>query len=114
MTIRKATPDDIDLLIKLRIDYLLDENKIQCLEDTETVKTKMRNYLTKWLPTNSFIAYLAEDNSDVCSTAFMSIVERPPRTAKSSYLVGTVYNVYTYPGHRKKGIASKVMKALME
>jgi len=114
LNIRKATSDDIELLIKLRIDYLLDENKVQSLEDADVIKAKMRDYLTNRLPTNGFIAYIAEDNGEVCSTAFMSIVERPPRTAKSSYLVGTVYNVYTYPGHRKKGIAAKVMQALLD
>jgi GNAT superfamily N-acetyltransferase len=43
----------------------------------------------------------------------MSIVERPPIIAFSSYLVGTVYNVFTYPQYRGKGIATKVMTELL-
>jgi len=113
MIIRKATVDDIDLLIKLRIDYLLDENKIKNIDDVDILKAKLRDYFQKWIPVDGLIAYIAEKDCDICSTAFLSIVERPPRVADSSYLVGTVYNVYTYPNHRRKGIATKVMQALL-
>ena len=113
MQIRRATIDDIDLLLKLRIDYLLAENKVQELEDIEAIMDKLREYFEKWIPLKGFDAYIAEDNGSTCSTAFLSIVERPPRTAHSSYSVGTVYNVFTYPQYRRKGIAAQVMWTLL-
>jgi len=113
MLLRKATIDDIELLLKLRIDYLLDENKIKSIDDADILKIKLRDYFNKWIPVDGFIAYIAEIDGEICSTAFLSIVERPPRTADSSYLVGTVYNVYTYPNYRRKGIATEVMRALL-
>ena len=112
MNIRKATINDIDLLIKLRIAYLLDEGKIENIDDVGVLESKLRGYFEKWIPVDGFIAFVAEDNNEVYSTAFLSIVERPPRVASSSYLVGTVYNVFTYPDQRRKGIATKVMQAL--
>ena len=114
MVIRKATLDDLELLVKLRIDYLLEENKVQSLNDLENIKIKCREYFTKWLENNGFVAFIAEKDNEVYSTAFLSIVERPPRKATSSYLVGTVYNVFTYPQYRNKGIATKVMTELIE
>jgi len=113
MQIRHATTDDIDLLIKLRIDYLLEENKLHELNDIDVIKGKLREYFEKWIPLKGITAYIAEDNGNACSTAFLSIVERPPRTADTSYYVGTVYNVFTYPQYRRKGIATKVMGALL-
>jgi len=113
MQIRKATVADIDLLIKLRIDYLLEENKVQSLQDAEDIEKKLHDYFEKWIPNGNFIAFLAGDGGDIYSAAFLSIVERPPRTA-ASYLVGTVYNVFTYPPYRRKGIATKVMRVLLE
>ena len=45
MQIRHATIDDIDLLIKLRVDYLLEENKLQELKDIEVIKENSGNTL---------------------------------------------------------------------
>lgn len=56
---------------------------------------------------------IAENENEVLATAFMSMVERPPLIAFSSYLVGTVYNVFTYPQYRGQGIATKVMNELL-
>ena len=113
MQIRKTTVEDIELLIKLRIDYLLDVNKIKSIDDVDVLKAKLCDNFKKWIPVDGLIAYIAEQDGDICSTAFLSIVERPPRTADSSYLVGTIYNVYTYPNHRRKGFATEVMRALL-
>jgi len=114
MQIRKLTLYDMDLLVKLRMDYLLEESKLHSSRDVEIIKIKSREYFSKWIPSNGFVAFIAEEASEIYSTAFLSIVERPPRKAASSYLVGTVYNVFTYPEYRKKGIATKVMSALLE
>jgi len=114
MQIRKVTADDIELLIKLRLDYLREENKGQGFRSVGELKKKLRGYFEKWIETGGFVAFVAEENGDICSTAFLSVVERPPRRAFSSYLVGTVYNVYTDPAYRRRGIASRVMSALLE
>ena len=113
MLIRPVNIDDIDLLIKLRVDFLLDENKLHEFQDIEAIKGKLQGYFKKWIPLKGFTAYIAEENGNIYSTAFLSIVERPPRNANTSCLVGTVYNVYTYPQYRRKGIATQVMKALL-
>jgi GNAT superfamily N-acetyltransferase len=115
MIIRKASLDDIDILIKLRMDYLFNERgRILTQEEQENLKEKLRAYFQKYMPDSGFIAYIAEDNGRTLSGAFLSIAERPPQNALSSSFVGTVYNVYTYPEFRRKGIASKVMNALLE
>lgn len=113
MKIKRATIGDIDSLIKLRVDFLLDEKKLQGLSDISVIEGMLRDYFVKWIPANGFIAFIAEEGTDICSTAFLSIAERPPRTATSSNLVGTVYNVYTYPQYRRKGIATQIMQALL-
>ena len=114
MQIRKATINDLNLLIRLRIDYLLDEGKLKSIEDKNVLEGKLRSYFGKWIPIDGFVAYIAEKEKDVLSTAFLSIVERPPRMASTSYLIGTIYNVFTYPQHRRKGIATSVMQKIIE
>jgi len=114
MHIRRATVEDVDLLIRLRVDYLLDENKVHCFDDLGRFTDMLRDYFNKWIPLDGFIALLAEDKGSTLSTAFLSIAERPPRSAGTTNLVGTVYNVYTYPQYRRKGIATEVMLALLK
>lgn len=60
------------------------------------------------------IADIAEEGNEICTAAFLSIVNRPPRSARLSCRIGTVYNVYTYPQYRKRGLATAVIKALLQ
>ena len=112
--IRSTTLDDIDLLIKLRIDFLVEENTVSGHDDIKMLEDRIKTYLIKAIPDGGFIAVVAEEDGQALGTAFLSISERPPRSAATTNLLGTVHNVYTYPHHRRKGIASKVMKALLE
>ena len=114
MNIRKAGIDDIDLIIKLRIDYLREERGLTSLEEQEILKDELKVYLHKRIPSGDFIVFIAEDNGNIISTAFLSVIERPPRTALSSNLTGTIYNVFTYAEFRRKGYATKVISAILE
>ena len=112
MKVRKTVKEDIDLLIKIHMEYLFSEKGVSSSEEVQDIRTKLEEYFTEHL-NKGFIAIIAENENEVLATTFMSIVERPPLIAFSSYLVGTVYNVFTYPQHRGKGIATKVMTELL-
>lgn len=112
MKVRKLGKEDMDLLIKIRMDYLFAEKGVFSDEEVQDIRKKLEEYFTKYL-NKGFIAMIAENENEVLATAFMSIVERPPLIAFSSYLVGTVYNVFTYPEYRGQGIATKVMNELL-
>ena len=112
MKVRKTVKEDIDLLIKIRMEYLFAEKGVSSSEEVQDIKMKLEEYFNKHL-NKEFIAIVAENENEVLATAFMSIVERPPLIAFSSYLVGTVYNVFTYPQYRGEGIATKVMTELL-
>ncbi|WP_040330551.1 GNAT family N-acetyltransferase [Clostridium ihumii] len=112
MRVRKLGKEDMDLLIKIRMDYLFAEKGVFSDEEVQDIRKKLEEYFTKYL-NKGFIAMIAENENEVLATAFMSMVERPPLIAFSSYLVGTVYNVFTYPQYRGQGIATKVMNELL-
>lgn len=114
MEIKKADMNDIDLLIKLRIDYINEESHILSQNELTDISKKLKDYFCKHMADDGFIAVIAFEGSKVLSTAFLSSAERPPRDAFMSYRVGTIYNVYTYPEYRRKGIAAKVVTALIE
>lgn len=114
MTVRKTTEKDMELLIQVRLDYLLDQNGGKTLENEERLIENLRVYFKKGIERNEFIAVVAEENGRAVSTAFLSIAERPPRHGNSSNRVGTIYSVFTYPEYRRRGIATKVLQLLLQ
>lgn len=111
--IRKAVPDDMDKLIKLRIDYLTIDMGGLKAEDEAVIKSQLVNYIAKNI-NQTFIAYFAEVDKKVVSTAFLAISEKPANPHFITGKTGTLLNVLTYPEYRRKGLASKVIKRIIE
>ena len=115
MIIRKAVKSDIETLIKLRIDFLTeDDEKLTSDEEIKTVE-KLREYFLKHIESEDFIAALAEINGITVAVAFLVIQEKPvnPRyfvTGKTAVIL----NVLTYPKYRRQGIATKLLELLIE
>ena len=118
LNIRKATKEDIDILIKLRIAYLTEDGgNLTPDEESKTTK-QLREYFLKHLdnPNSSdFIAALAEVDGKIAATAFLIISERPvnPRYFPTGKM-GMLINVLTYPEYRRQGIATKLLELLIE
>ena len=114
MIVRKTTEKDMELLVQLRIDFLLDQNPEKTLANQEQLINNLYAYFEKAIMRNEFLAVVAEEEGKAVSTAFMSIAERPPRPGNSSNRVGTIYSVYTDPEYRRRGIATKVLQLLLQ
>jgi ribosomal protein S18 acetylase RimI-like enzyme len=114
MIVRKTTEKDMELLVQLRMAYLLDQNKEETTENQKQLINNLYAYFEKAIMRNEFLAVVAEDEGKAVSTAFMSIAERPPRPGSSSNRVGTIYSVYTDPEYRRRGIATKVLQLLLQ
>ncbi len=113
MNIRKATLEDIDLLIRLRFDYLLVDRGSLTTEEKEIIRSQLISYYTKHINTN-FIAILAEMDHTVVSTAFLAISEKPANPAFITGKTGTLLNVFTYPEYRRKGFSTQVISQIIE
>jgi GNAT superfamily N-acetyltransferase len=116
INIRKATKSDIDLLIKLRLDFLSDNKRDNLTPDEEKAITKQLNeYFQKYIDTDDFIAVLAEADGIIAATAFLVIIEKPVNlrsfpTGKTALIL----NVLTYPEYRYHGIATKLLGILID
>ena len=110
---RKAGKNDIELLIKLRLDYLNDDRGELSEQDKSAVAAQLKEYYPKHLGTD-FIAYIAETDGNIIATAFLAIKEVPANPAFITGKTGTVLNVFTYPEYRRKGIATELLKRLIE
>ncbi|MCL2199697.1 MAG: GNAT family N-acetyltransferase [Defluviitaleaceae bacterium] len=112
--LRKATTKDIPLLIQLRIDFIVDEAGAITQEQETAIRSQMQTYFTKHIPEDTCIVILAEADGKAVSTAYLSIFEKPAHISSLTGVAATVYNVLTYPSHRRKGIATKVVTRLIE
>lgn len=113
MILRRATLADINILVKLRIDFLVDDRGRLDDEEKSSISSQLRDYYEKHIG-KDFIAILAEEEGVVLSTAFLVIVEKPANPSFITGVTGTVLNVFTYPEYRRKGIATKVISLLLE
>ena len=115
ITIRKATKSDIEILIKLRLDFLTDDGDSLTSNEEVKITEQLRGYFTKHFDIGDFTAALAEVDGKIAATAFLIISERPvnPRafiTGKTALIL----NVLTYPEYRRQGIATKLLELLID
>ena len=114
MRIHRATMDDIDLLVKLRLDYIrTDWGSVPAAEE-DAIAAQLRPYLSKHLPAGDFVAMLAEEGDVVMGTAYMVISEKPANPTYPNGITGLIQNVLTYPEYRRRGIATRLLEALIE
>ncbi len=114
ITIRPATPEDIEQLIKLRLDFLEEDNPSLSNEDKSAISSQLKDYLKRQIPSKKFIAYLAIQEETIVSTAFMEIHEMPANIYSVNGLTGTILNVFTYPQYRNMGYATKILAELIK
>ncbi len=113
MTIRKATIEDIDLLIKLRIDYLNEDRWTLSEDEMTAITDQLQSYFPKHI-NDDFFAVFAEVDGKVVSTAYLVITEKPANPSFITGRTGTLLYVFTYKGFRRKGFASRVLQYIIE
>lgn len=112
MTVEYADMADITTLTKLRIEYL----KEDCGGLSEDVTAKISRDLPEYFKRNlnqRIFCYLIREKEEIAACAFLLIVENPLSPAFLTGKTGTVLNVYTKPGYRRKGYAKRIMQKLL-
>lgn len=117
MIIRKASasPEDIDILIQFRVDYFshdMNLNKLSKHEE-DAMRAQMPDYFRRHLG-NDLTAFIAEIDGVPVGTAFMLVIEKPANPVFLNGKTGMMLNVYTSAEYRLRGIATKVMEAVLE
>ena len=70
---RKATIDDIDILVEWRIKFLKDCFKNNNIEENRKLEFEVRGYLQGAMPDDSYVAWLAETNNNIVGIGAMII-----------------------------------------
>lgn len=108
-TIRQATLDDVDTLVELRLRFL---QEIGYAGDG--VADAVRGYMLQAIPQGQFVAWVAEEDSLIIATSGLVFNKKLPHGRNPSGREGFVLNMYTRPEWRDLGIATSLMKAIVE
>lgn len=110
---RKATADDIDALVKLRMDYLNETQGGITFDEEPIIASQLKTYFTGTIDKN-FFAVFAEIDGEIVSAAFLTVFDKPARPSFITGRTATLLNVLTYPEYRRKGLATQVVKMLID
>ena len=110
MEYRKATAEDIDLIIELRRIQLIHE---QAQEEVE-IKHDMKAFFEKAFAENRIIQILAEEDGVAAATGAVLFYEYPPGFSNPSGKVAYIANMFTSPDYRRRGLTFEIMDMLVE
>ena len=112
MNVERAGTEDIEDLVKMRLNYLIEDNGSLDIQDCEAIKRELPGYFKTHLDKDLFV-YVIRDGQNIVSCAFLLIVDKPMSPAFINGKTGLVLNVYTCPSYRRKGFAKTIMEALL-
>lgn len=109
----EAGKADIDELVRLRIEYMIDDFGSVSDYERECMEKQLPDYFNRKLG-DELIAFVARDGNKIVSVAYLHIIEMPANSILLNGIYGDVLSVYTEPEYRGKGLCSQLMKNLLE
>lgn len=107
--IRVATLDDVDVLVRHRVAMF---QEMGVPVDRTAVTDAFRLWLADMMPKGLYRAWLVESDSQPISGGGITILPWPPGPRYLGGRLAFVYNVYTEPDHRRRGLGKMVMEAI--
>ena len=115
MKYRRANVDDIEFLVNYRVRCLNELYNHPEDDETNNLRKALREYFSEAIPSNDFIAWLAEYNGKIVGTSGMVVWQIPPRYGGiESGKLGYILNFYTVPEARRKGICTRLLNELIK
>ena len=111
ITLRRATLDDLDLLVELRI--AVQEELGEVNGDREAVAEANRAYFQQKVPSGEYVSFFAEAEGQVAGVGGIVLFRKPPHPRNLSGVEGYILNMYTHPDWRRRGIASRILDGLL-
>ena len=112
MHYRLATDADVDALIRLRLAFLAEVG--QAPDTVGQLDEALRSYFTTHLASGDFVSCLAESNGQVIATSGMVFHVHPPSVKNSNGRGAHIMNMYTLPAFRGEGIATTLLRQLLD
>jgi GNAT superfamily N-acetyltransferase len=115
--VRAATLADIDALTRHRLGMFTD---MGTTFDAPAIDRMFRAWLRDMMPAGEYLAWVCEagpvgtaEGAVIVAGAGITLLKWPPGPSPlRSERIAFVYNVYTEPPHRKRGLARRLMETI--
>ena len=106
--VRPASVADVDALVRHRLAMF---SEMGTAFDAPVIRQLFRDWLLKQLPAGDYRAWVCETAAGevVAGVGITLLIWPPGPSAVTSERIAFVYNVYTEPAHRKRGLARRLM-----
>ena len=106
MLIREITPQDVEIIARMRVQ-MLDEVTDEPLP--WQLEGSVRRFVWKHMQDNTCLGVVAEDEGRVIADAVIYLFETMPDEVNVRGLTAMLYNVYTLPEYRGRGIMAQML-----
>ncbi|MBQ7918596.1 MAG: GNAT family N-acetyltransferase [Lachnospiraceae bacterium] len=110
---KKATLEDLEMLVETRIEVLRAANRLSDDVDMSQVKKQSYQYYQEALRSSTHTAYLVFDEDIFVGAGGISYFKIMPTYHNPSGHKAYIMNMYTKPAYRRKGIAFKTLDLLV-
>ncbi len=107
-SVRRATVADIPGLVDLRVAFL---REVREVDDETALREAISGYLSRALPADQCVVWVVETDDSVVSMGAMTVYERMMWDGVGRE--GYVLSMYTVPAHRRTGVASQIVEAML-
>ncbi len=111
MEIRRATVNDIGGLVENRMSFIYSIKNIRPPKSFEDLTSK---YIKENMENGSLAAWIAVEEGQIVSSCILCITQQLPLPISSNGKIGYVYNVFTIPEYRRKGLALQALGQMKE
>lgn len=110
---RRASLDQLDLLVETRIEVLRAANRLDDGADLSEVEAQSRDYYLRALRHDTHTGYLAFDGEDFVGAGGVSYFRVMPTCHNPTGWKAYVMNMYVRPEYRRRGIAARMLDMLV-
>lgn len=114
MDYRRATVEDIDVLVSMRMAMRAEREERACPLDIAEFESGTREFFLRSMPGGDFIVWLAVEGDSVAGNAGLCLHRVPPTYGNPSGKIAYLVNMYVVPGYRGLGVATRLLELLVE
>ncbi len=108
-TVREATLDDLDVLVRHRIQMFED---MGIAGDRRKLADEFARWLRELMPAGIYHSWLVQDAGAIVGGGGAQIIPWPPGPRYPGSRLAFIYNVYTERPYRRRGVARVLMEAI--